>query len=122
MNKKRNYYVAMLDGKKIKAILGAKVKELRSNKGLTQEQFAENVGLQAQTIATIETGRSFISADVLAAFCNYFNVEPKIFLSKNINYLPDEAVNYINEIKRILPSFSNEKLREIYNILLAMNK
>ncbi len=112
----------MLDGNKIKAILGAKVKELRACEGITQEQFAESVGLQPQTIATIETGRSFVSADVLADFCNYFNVEPKIFLSKNINYLSDEAVNYINEIKRILPSFSNEKLREIYNILLAMNK
>lgn len=41
----------MLDGKKIKVILGAKVEELRSNKRLTQEQFSENAGMQPLTIA-----------------------------------------------------------------------
>ncbi len=112
----------MLNDKKIKKIVGLRIKELRMSEGLTQEQLAERIGLQPQTIAAIETGRSFISADVLSKFCNYFNVEPSVFFSKKINYLSDESINYITEIKRLLPSFTEEKLREIYNIILVLNK
>lgn len=112
----------MLDGKKLKKILGAIVKDLRIQKGLTQEQLAEQIGLQPQTIATIETGRVFISADVFASLCNFFNVEPTVFFSKKIEYPSDEQVHYINEIKRLLPGFSSDKLREIYKILLALDK
>lgn len=112
----------MLDGKKLKKIFGNVVRELRLQKGLTQEQLAEHIGLQPQTIATIETGKAFISADVFASFCNFFNKEPTVFFSKRIEYPSDEQVQYISEIKRILPGFSSEKLREIYNILLALDK
>lgn len=112
----------MLDGQKLKILFGLKVKELRIQNGYTQEQLAELIGLQPQTIATIETGRAFVSADVLSNICNCFNIEPSVLFSKKIEYPSNEQVNYINEIKRMLPSFSAEKLREIFNILLALKK
>lgn len=110
----------MIDSKKIKLIFGQTVKELRTQKGITQEQLAEAIGLQPQTIATIETGRAFISSEVLAKLCNYFNVEPAIFFTQKVRRLSDEDINYIAEIKRMLPVFSSAKLREIHNILLAL--
>jgi len=112
----------MVDSKKIKKILGATIKELRTQKNITQEQLAEYLTLQPQTITTIETGRAFVSSEVLANLCNYFNVEPSIFFKTKAKVVTEEDMNYINDIKRMLPSFDSAKLREIYNILLALQK
>lgn len=112
----------MVESKKIKLNLGATVKELRKQKDITQEQLAEYIGLQPQTIATIETGRAFVSSEVLANLCNYFNVEPTIFFTRKIKVFTEDDINHINEIKRMLPSFDTAKLKEIYNILLALQK
>lgn len=112
----------MVDSKQIRATLGATVKELRTNKGITQELLSEYLELQPQTITTIETGRMFVSSDVLANLCNYFEVDPTIFFAKKPRILTEEDLDYIKEIKRLLPSCSTARLRDIYNILLALQK
>ncbi len=112
----------MTDSNKIKIILGAAIKELRIQKGITQEQLAEYLDLQPHTIAILETGKSFVSSEVLAKFCNFFDVDPCVFFIKNIVNKSQEDLDYIKEIKKILPVFSSSKLREIYNILLVMQK
>jgi len=112
----------MTESKDIKASLGAIVKELRNHKGITQEQLAEFLGLQPHTITKIETGRSFISSEVLAKLCNFFNVDPAFFFAKKAKVITEDDLNYIREIKQILPEFSSSKLKEIYNILLVMQK
>jgi len=112
----------MIDSNKIKIILGETVRELRRQKGLTQEQLAEYIGMQPTTIASIETGRSFISSEALSALCNYFNVEPSFFFFSRVRILSDEDNDYINDIKRALPGFSSSKLREIYNIITALQR
>lgn len=112
----------MSDSKQIKLILGATVKELRNNKGITQEQLAEYLGLQPHSVTKIETGRAFVSSEVLAKLANFFNVSPSFFFNKKVSILTDDNLNYINEIRQLLPTFNNDKLREIYNILLALQK
>lgn len=57
----------MIDSNRIKKILGRNVKQLRTSKGLTQEQLAEHLNLQRETIAFIETGAAFVSSEVLAS-------------------------------------------------------
>ena len=99
----------MLDSETIKNNLGIKLKDLRVDKGITQEQLAEFLGLQPHTITKIETGRAFISSNVLAKICNFFQIEPYVlFLKKHQTYTPEE-LNHISEI--------NSKLNKIYNIL-----
>lgn len=112
----------MIDEKKIKKNFGSVVKKLRMSKSLTQEQLAERLDLQMQTITSIETGRSFISCEVLAKLCNYFNVEPSYLFSLNHIDLSENNLNYIKEINRVLKGFNSEKLEEIFNILLALKK
>lgn len=112
----------MVDSNQIKTTLGATVKELRTQKGITQEVLSECLDLQPQTITTIETGRMFVSSEVLANLCNYFEVDPTIFFMKKPRILTQEDLDYIKEIKHLLPSFSTTRLRDIYNILLVMQK
>lgn len=112
----------MINAQDIKTILGKIVKELRLQKDLTQEQLAEFLDLQPATIAKIETGRSFVSSEVLTKLSNFFEVNPSIFFIRNITNKSEEDLNYISEIKSMLPSFNSSKLREIYNILIALKK
>ncbi len=112
----------MLDSKKIKLLLGEKIKELRINDNLSQEQLAEIIGMQPNSLTKIETGRTFTTAKILANICNHFNIEPSVLFSKHIEYPNEEEIHYISEIKRLLPTFDSSKLREIYNILIALKK
>ena len=112
----------MIDSNKIKITFGETVRELRRLKGITQEQLAEFVGLQPTTIASIETGRAFVSSEALSSLCNYFNVEPSFFFFNRVRILSEEDYDYIDDIKRALPSFSTSKLKVISNIIFALQR
>ncbi len=110
----------MVEDTQIKKNFGCVVRELRTSKDLTQEKLAEFLDLQTQTITAIETGKSFISCEVLTKLSNFFNVHPSIFFLPKVRIYDTNKLNYINEIKPLLSSFSQEKLKEIYNILVVM--
>ena len=112
----------MSDSESIKYILGTVVRELRINKGLTQEQLAEFLGLQPHSVTKIETGRTFISSEVLAKLSNFFEVCPSFFFKKRVSFVVEENIDYINEIKELLPNFDRERLQDIYSIILALQK
>lgn len=112
----------MDDSNIIKKIFGANVKELRTQKGITQEQLAQYLELQPHSVTKIETGRSFVSCEVLARLSKFFNVTPSYFFNQRVKVLTKDDKNYINEIKKLLPNFSPQKLREIYNILTVLDK
>lgn len=112
----------MNSSENIKKTLGAKVKELRIQKGLTQEKLAEYLGLQPHSVTKIETGRTFVSSEVLASLCNFFEVSSSYFFNPEIKIYTEKDLNYLNEIKRILPDFSPSKLEEIYKILSVMDR
>lgn len=106
----------------IKKILGTVLRELRMAKGLTQEQLAEYLEVQTHTVNRIETGRNFVSSELLTKLCDYFDVAPAVFFTQKPEIMIDKHINLIKEIVRLLPAFSTEKLSEILNILLVMKK
>lgn len=48
-----------------KKLVGERIKALRKQAGLTQEQLAEQVGLDARHLSRLEVGRHFLSLDSL---------------------------------------------------------
>lgn len=57
-------------------IVSSKLKFLRKQRGLTQEQLAEMVDLQPNTISYIETGRGFMSVENLEKVAEALRVHP----------------------------------------------
>ncbi|MCR4818567.1 MAG: helix-turn-helix domain-containing protein [Fretibacterium sp.] len=51
------------------------IKELRKSKKLTQAAFAEAIGIKASLITAFETGRRFLSEDIIAKIKEVFGVE-----------------------------------------------
>lgn len=63
--------IGMADTKKL---IGARIKELRKRAGLTQEQLAELVGLDARHLSRLEVGRHFPSLISLERIASALNV------------------------------------------------
>ena len=52
---------------------GARIKELRLKKGVTQEQMANDLGVAVETISRIERGVRGASIDLISILSRYFN-------------------------------------------------
>lgn len=59
----------------IKKLLGKRIKELRVNKGFTQENLAEKIGIGQRSLSRIECGRIFITSETLAKLLAVFEIE-----------------------------------------------
>lgn len=67
--------------------LGKRIKELRKKKGLTQEQLAETIDMEQNSISVIESGRNFPTLGTLEKIAKVLNVELSDFF--NYEYLED---------------------------------
>ncbi|HCE58298.1 MAG TPA: DNA-binding protein [Prolixibacteraceae bacterium] len=67
-----------------KSELSKRVKELRSRKGLSQEQLAENSGLSLRTIQRIENGETEPRGETLKRLMNALDAAPDDIMDWNI--------------------------------------
>jgi transcriptional regulator with XRE-family HTH domain len=61
----------------IKKLLGKRIKELRAQKGLTQERLAELIGVGERNLSKIECGNNFVKAETVTKLLAALDVEPK---------------------------------------------
>lgn len=103
----------------IKSGFGKKVKELRQRLELTQEQFAEKIGISAKSLSQIELGKNFVSAEVLEAICNNMNISPKSLF--DFDYFEKDPQNLLDDvIQRI--SNNTSILKSIHKIVIALDE
>lgn len=60
----------------IRKIFAANIKRIRKNRNLTQEQFAEAVGIQWKTVVNFESGRNLAGPENLQNICNRMKIAP----------------------------------------------
>ena len=65
--------------RKLKNDIGRKIKHLRIENKLSQEQLAENVNMSREHISCIERGKNMISIDSLYKIAKFFKVDLKSF-------------------------------------------
>lgn len=56
--------------------IGNRIKTVRTTSGLTQQAFADRLGLKQNTVATYEMGKTSPSPRTLADICRVFDVNP----------------------------------------------
>lgn len=103
----------------IKSGFGKKIKELRQRLELTQEQFAEKIGISAKSLSQIELGKNFVSAEVLESICTNMNVNPKTLF--DFDYYEKDKKNLLEDITRRV---SNNKsiLKAVHKIVVALDE
>lgn len=100
----------------IKKELGQKIKRLRQKDKLTQEQFAEKIGIATRTLAGIEIGESFVSAQTIENIIKYTGLNfEDFFISSHLrptNELIKDIYTYVDKIKD-----NRVKVENIYKIV-----
>ncbi len=104
----------------VKKELGNKIKRIRQKEGLTQEQFAEKINIATRTLAGIEIGESFISAQTIENILAYTGMTfEDFFISSHLRPTEDllnDIYNYLNKIKD-----DRDKIENIYKVIKALS-
>ena len=94
--------------------LGKRIKELRKQKGLTQEQLAEFINMEQNSISIIESGRNFPTLVTLEKIANILVVNLSDFF--NYEYLDDiELVK--QSVQEGLQVMNDNQIRQIYKYI-----
>ena len=103
--------------KTTKELLGARIKELRKAKGLSQEELSEKVGIDSKHLSRIEVGKSYPSLDTLERIANALNIEIKdLFEFMHLSRNRDLTDN----ISKLLKEADEDKLRLSLKIIRAV--
>ena len=104
-----------MDIEEFRKCFGENLKNLRKNKGLTQSELAESIGLETHNLNRIENGKSFPQVKTLINLINYFNILPyELFTNKNDKIT--SIVGLLNKNPEKLDDFS-----KILNALTSKN-
>lgn len=110
----------MINSESIKKLFGRNLKKLRVQKKLTQEQLAECLELQVQTISFIENGRAFVSSDVYAKICNFFDVSLEVMFKPKFEEQTKGSQSLKKEILQMMSDCNEETLTKYRNILFCL--
>ncbi|MCF0110017.1 MAG: helix-turn-helix transcriptional regulator [Erysipelotrichaceae bacterium] len=105
-----------MDQKKI----GGFLKELRNEKGITQEQLAEELGVSNRTVSRWETGFNMPDISVLIEIADYFDVSiPEIINGERKSEMNEEVKEMATSIATYAEEERNVLLKRLRYISLA---
>ena len=97
----------------LKKQLGQKIQELRKKKKLTQEKFAEMVGIDPKNVSKIENGNNYPTAETLTSIAKALNINIyELFVFKDeISYpeMREEIIKSLDDKKIILYLYNTLK-------------
>ena len=95
-------------------LFGKRIKELRKQRNLTQEELSEKLGVFQKQIGNIETGTTFTTMANIVKLAQIFNVDVKDLFEFNHQKSREDI---INEISEIIINTPDEKLKTIYRVI-----
>ena len=100
----------------IKKLLGERIKRLRKNRGLTQEQLSEMIGITPRNLSRIEVGESFVSADTLDKIIEALSVTAEeLFAYENIKEPKELLVDIYTALDEI--KTNKQQLEKIHRLI-----
>ena len=104
--------------KTTKALLGARIREFRKAKNLTQEQLAEIIGVEPRHMSRMEGGYSYPTIDRLEKIAEALNVPLKDFFDFMHLDSPDTRTKNMEELVK---GMNEDYQRIIYKIVKAFD-
>lgn len=97
-----------------KKLLGKRIKQIRKNKGYTQETLAGLIGIETSSLSGIESGRFFPSLHVLEKMSAVLNTKlPEFFMFDSV----DIPINPDYDIEQLLKFVDDKNKIVIYKII-----
>lgn len=97
--------------------LGLKIKELRKRKGLTQEQLAELIDMEQNSISVIESGRKFPTLGTLEKIAQILEVNLSDFF--NYDYI-DDIETIKASTKDIIRKMDDNQIRQLFKYVKSI--
>lgn len=105
----------------VKEELGKKIKRMRINRGLTQEQLSEAVDISQRTLSGIEIGENFVTAETLDKLIKALNTTTEeLFATNHLKNKDDIISEIITDLKIIADNPA--KLDILYNVTKSLMK
>ena len=101
------------------ALIGARIKEHRQHKSLTQEMLAELIEMSPGYISLIETGKKKASLETLLAICRALSITLNELLTGN--QIPLDT-DYNLEITELMSECNEYERRIVYEIMKAVRE
>jgi len=99
-------------------LINNNIKNLRRENNLTQEEFAEKIGISTQGLSNIERNRYQPTADTIDRICKTFKITPANLLTPPAK----ENEDIIENITTLLSNCPNAKLKKIYKVIEMLIK
>lgn len=80
--------------------MGERIKEIRKFFNLTQQEFADRIGVKRNTVATYEMGRSAPSDSALSLICREFNINEKWLRTGNGKMLNPDSKSELSALAK----------------------
>ena len=101
---------------KLKKLLGARIKELRNGRGLSQEQLAEILDIDTKHLSRLETGQNAPTIDRLEMIAHSLGVEARsLFEFSHLDGRDEQIHNIDQMVKRL----DDNDLKVLHRILRA---
>lgn len=97
--------------------IGSRIRRYREERGLSQKQLAELIGVKNSRVSNWEQGLNRPDADILAALCRVLQVSPSELL--DVRLVDDELS--AQERKVIMAYRAKTELQQAVNILLGID-
>lgn len=93
--------------------MGLRIREIRLNKKLTQEQISEKMGVSIAFLSRVERGSAHINLSRLSELCSILEVSE----GEVLNVISPARPYYLNrEFHRLLKDCPKEKLKLLYKV------
>ena len=97
--------------------IGLKIKELRKRKGFTQEQLAELINMEQNSISVIESGRNFPTLGTLEKIAQILDVNLSDFF--NYDYI-DDIETIKASTKDIIRKMDDNQIRQLFKYVKSI--
>ena len=104
--------------KRTTILFGIRIKELRKNLKLSQEELAERANISAKYLSRIEMGQQFPSIDMLERLAGTLKVELKDFFE--FSHGTNNRGELIKNIKNLLEEADDERLKLLVKLVRAV--
>ena len=106
---------------------GENLQKLRKERGISQEQLAEQLGVTRQSVSKWESGASYPEMDKIVAICNIFHCDMDVLINKDITEKRDKKdaskvvkvgfKNIADYIKKTIYLFEHQSFKDIIKMI-----
>ena len=100
-----------------KLLLGKQIKQLRIERGLSQEQLSEMVFISPRQMCLIENGNSYPSLDTFIRIAQILEIDVNKFFKINVN----DSDTYRDSVIDIVKMLDRRKLPLVKDLLIAVD-